>query len=669
MEGALSDKRQSTSVTLSPWTDAFPVKKFGGALVRSAIRARRRRRGSASGAQDASADAPGRSTEPGQPTEPDPSSRPSLVRARRRTLRLVVAVAVAAALVGWLAGSQIRSPADAAREAADIEPSAITAPVERRVLATTIVTRGDGVFAGASDLTVDTGAGADEAGDARPVVTGAVPRVGGELDEGSVALEVSGRPVFVLAGDLPMYRTLGPGMTGRDVRQLEAALARLGHSPGSVDDRFDVRTAAAVEAWYEDAGYEPTGPSAADREELSAADAEVASAGQALDDARAQLDAAVEPPTQAELTAARTEVTTAQAAVDKAVADRTEAVAAAPAAERSRVGREQDLLVTEAQGRLAVAQAALADLQRPPDTTAEQQAVDDAEAVLGSAVSERDQLRGRTGTRVVRGEVVFLPDLPRRVDAVRVRLGDEPSGPALTLSGTEIEVVAEVSAADSRLVEVGDTVELDEDSLGIALTGTVTAIARPGEPSGGGPTGSVDATGGGEAADDPTGASGGDPAGGSGGSAGGSGTTGAGNTDATTSPGGGSSGDAAGAGGTEGAAATDGTGGAGPPGAAGGGTSGLAVHIRPEGRDVARLAGVNVRVTIPVESTGGEVLTVPLAAVTTSADGESRLRVRRTGGGHEDVVVRVGLTAEGFAEVTPVEGRLVAGDEVVLGRR
>ena len=52
-------------------------------------------------------------------------------------------------------------------------------------------------------------------------------------------IEVNGRPVLALQGDAPMYRTLRPGDTGDDVRQLELALARLGFDPGPVDGTYD----------------------------------------------------------------------------------------------------------------------------------------------------------------------------------------------------------------------------------------------------------------------------------------------------------------------------------------------------------------------------------------------------------------------------------------------
>ena len=72
------------------------------------------------------------------------------------------------------------------------------------------------------------------------------PRRGARVGEGTVAMSVSGRPVFVLRGAQASHRDMRPGSRGPDVRQLEMALQRLGFSPGPVDGRYDGETAAAV---------------------------------------------------------------------------------------------------------------------------------------------------------------------------------------------------------------------------------------------------------------------------------------------------------------------------------------------------------------------------------------------------------------------------------------
>lgn len=80
----------------------------------------------------------------------------------------------------------------------------------------------------------------------------------------------------------------------------------------------------------------------------------------------------------------------------------------------------------------------------------------------------------------------------------------------------------------------------------------------------------------------------------------------------------------------------------------------------------ASLVGTSVRLTVPVESTGGAVLAVPASAVTLSVDGSSRVQ-RQSNGALTFVTVDPGLSAEGYVEVTPIDGELKAGDLVVIG--
>jgi hypothetical protein len=120
---------------------------------------------------------------------------------------------------------------------------------------------------------------------------------------------------------------------------------------------------------------------------------------------------------------------------------------------------------------------------------------------------------------------------------------------------------------------------------------------------------------------------------------------------------------AAGAGGAEG-----GDGGSG--GASGAGRSTITLQpgeLAPE--QVAALQGSNVRVTIPVSSTGGAVLAVPLAALTAGPGGESRVEVMGDDGETALVEVETGLAAGGYVEVTAAGGaQLTEGDLVVIGK-
>lgn len=165
-------------------------------------------------------------------------------------LALVVGVAVAAGLVGWWVGTTVKSPADAAAEHRPPPPSLITVPVEKRALTSTSVAQGSVVYTGEASITL-TGV----VGSAGPtqLVTKA-PVAGTTLKSGDVLMEVSGRPVFVLPGPVPMYRTLGTAAKGDDVKQLQAALSDLGFGRlrGGI---FDAPTGTAVKTWYERAGY------------------------------------------------------------------------------------------------------------------------------------------------------------------------------------------------------------------------------------------------------------------------------------------------------------------------------------------------------------------------------------------------------------------------------
>jgi len=93
--------------------------------------------------------------------------------------------------------------------------------------------------------------------------------------------------------------------------------------------------------------------------------------------------------------------------------------------------------------------------------------------------------------------------------------------------------------------------------------------------------------------------------------------------------------------------------------------------LTPE--QITQLQGANVRVRIAVGATEGDVLSVPLAALTAGPGGESRVEVAESdprGGADTEtrmVVVETGLAAKGAVEVTAVEGELDEGDLVVVG--
>jgi len=171
---------------------------------------------------------------------------------RRNVLLLVLASMVVSSLVTWVANEQIRSPAEAAAQTAPPDPTPILVPVEERVLVTKIVTRGTAHYRSPMTLSVPTSFLKSV-----PRIVTTSPQRGATVHEADVLMTISGRPVFLLRGAQPSYRDLGPGMSGPDVAQLERALQRAGHDPGTVDGLYDAATGAAVASLYRSMGFEP----------------------------------------------------------------------------------------------------------------------------------------------------------------------------------------------------------------------------------------------------------------------------------------------------------------------------------------------------------------------------------------------------------------------------
>lgn len=164
-------------------------------------------------------------------------------------LALAGAVIVSVGLL--VLATQVRSRSQAVADAGPPPAAVLTEVVELRVLETTVVVRG----AVTPQATVPVSATAPPG--SHPVVTAAPAEVGSEVAEGRAAMEVAGRPVLVLFGAVPAYRDLRPGDSGRDVAQLETALARLGYAPGRADGVFDAALSAAISATWRAAGYPP----------------------------------------------------------------------------------------------------------------------------------------------------------------------------------------------------------------------------------------------------------------------------------------------------------------------------------------------------------------------------------------------------------------------------
>jgi hypothetical protein len=210
-----------------------------------------------------------------------------------RVVAGTVVVAVVMGTLGWVVGANVQSPADAAAAHRAPPAALITVPVEKRALTADVVGQGTLEFGARRELTL-TGAVAvvADGGEGTTQLVTKAPSSGRTVREGDVLMEVSGRPVFVLKGSVPMYRKVVPGSTGDDVRQLRASMRRLMPARGlSVTGPFSAGVAAAVKAWYAEKGYSATQPSTEERTRLRELEHAVADApkGQARTDAVSDL--------------------------------------------------------------------------------------------------------------------------------------------------------------------------------------------------------------------------------------------------------------------------------------------------------------------------------------------------------------------------------------------
>ena len=480
---------------------------------------------------------------------------------RRRTFALVVGVAIVATAGGYAAASRVSSPAEEASRAKPPPQRPVTAPIERRTLTSQVITRGDAVYDDAVDVAVQTSGLETPA-----IATGQLPAIGDSVDEGNPVLEIAGRPVIALDGELPTYRTLGPGAVGPDVAQLEVALQRLKLDPGTVDDTYDEATADAVAALFARIGYSAPPAASALQTRLAAAQQETDDATEALAAANVALFLASQGPKNSDRVAADAAVNTARRALD--------------AAKKSGV----DTDIADASDQLAVATAQRNELREPPNVAAELAAVQVASDRVTRARTDLDAATAAAQTPFPAAELVFIPTLPRRIDAVHVTRGGLVDKAPISVSGATIVIRADLDSADRALVATGKaaTISLGETSIEATVTDLI---------------------------DDPT-----------------------------------------------------------------TGTSKATIELTdPSTEQTEVVRGQNVKVTIPIATTGSDVLAVPLAALSAGPDGTPRVEREKADGSTEQIPVEVGLAADGFAEIDAlstggVAAKLAAGDLVVVGR-
>jgi hypothetical protein len=590
----------------------------------------------------------------------------------KRTVFIALGGAVVLALVAWLVGQGIKSPAQIAAETAAPAPSEITVPVEKKVLSSEVIVRGTVRYGSPQPVVlaasnVKSGSGTGSGSD---IVT-TRPKRGSKFSEGTTVMSVSGRPVFVLRGAEASHRDMGPGARGPDVRQLEQALSRMGFSPGRVDGRYDGATASAVASWYEKGGWEPFGPTDAQLDQLRASRATAAAARDAFLRARVDIKTAREKATPAEVEQARIDVSTARDLLDTAVRERS-AQRRAVSVAKANQERDDDLAaadVTLKQAALNKARDALAEAQRtlaeaPGATTpaeratlerAVRSATDDvsvAQSDLTASTSSQKATRaaGRDGVTKARADASRarkgVPRAQRQVSLSerRLRILSTPNNTSLQnavaqAAGKEARETASDAARlarkmgiyvpadevlffptlplriDSVRVRRGDTVSgrvMTVSNTRLAVDSSLSIndakLVRPGADV---------------RIEEPD--------------------LGIKTTGKVTQV-------------------------AQAPGTHKVDPSRVYLQVTP-GSAPSQLVGASVKLTVSVKSTQKAVLVVPVTALSVGADGTSRVQVQ-SGSGHTSyVTVEPGLAAQGLVEVRPVNGSLNEGDLVVVGER
>ncbi|MGW6709054.1 peptidoglycan-binding protein [Streptomyces sp. NPDC054956] len=104
------------------------------------------------------------------------------------------------------------------------------------------------------------GAGGPGAGSGSATLTWVAP-AGSSVERDGKLYEVNGKPVRLMYGTTPVYRTMKTGDKGEDVKQLKRNLQALGLGTGldASDGTFTAGTATAVKRWQKSHGLKETG--------------------------------------------------------------------------------------------------------------------------------------------------------------------------------------------------------------------------------------------------------------------------------------------------------------------------------------------------------------------------------------------------------------------------
>ena len=565
---------------------------------------------------------------------------------------VLVTIAVAS-VIAWVVGSKIESPADAAARTAPPTPSPILVPVEKRVLESNVVTRGAARFGLPQPVSIAPSSLKPQSG----LIT-TLPLRNAQFAEGAVLLTASGRPVFVLQGQVPSYRDLTPGTTGEDVRQLEQGLKRLGFDPGPVDGVYDQLTGSAVARWYQSKGQEPFGPT---REQLASIRTLEREWGDALKIEVAATAALLAATPTIESARATTELNIRAAAVELATrtAERKRMEQslqsdAARAVEEERAKAAYANAAAEADLATQIADRAFIELDPRQPETARINA--NAKLEVARAAAHRTKIAGQLAVQAAERAAMSVADKLKQAEVVETsgRMAERSArleSEKLVRATLDAQKLAELDAklASDRVQQIATDLDRVRRKIGIQVPvdevvfiRTLPVRVEEIKALVGGPaTGTVMTV-----------------------------------TDNQLSIDSSLTLEAAplvkegmpvvideqalgvkATGTVETIASNPGT----------RGVDGFHIYFEVKVNSTTqKLDGTSVRLTIPIKSTKGAVIAVPNSAISLSADGTSRIQVKRNNA-LEFISVTPGLSADGYVEVIPTNGKLEPGELVVVG--
>jgi hypothetical protein len=194
---------------------------------------------------------------------------PPVTGHRRRRRGWVVVVVVVVVVAAGLGGADVAGVFSAAKPAGSSNAYATSTFTVRRG-SLTEQTQEDATLGSAGSYTVvvpgsSSGGGGSSSGASGGQTFTSLPQAGQIIRQGQVLYEINESPVVLLYGSVPAYRDLSEGMSGEDVRELNADLVKLGYAtaaalgPTSGWDYFSSETAYALELLQSHLGLTETG--------------------------------------------------------------------------------------------------------------------------------------------------------------------------------------------------------------------------------------------------------------------------------------------------------------------------------------------------------------------------------------------------------------------------